>query len=99
MGYPGARIATVLLYLQSPEIGGETQFPDVNITISPKSGDALLFWTYDADNEWNKYSLHAGLPVKKGQKLVLTKWIRENIFLRRLPLSTIRTKLKKELRN
>lgn len=33
MGYPGARICTVLTYLKAPEIGGETEFPHIGVTV------------------------------------------------------------------
>ena len=49
-------------------------------------GDAILFWTHDTDQSWNADSLHAGMPVKKGEKIVLTKWIRENLHAPRIPV-------------
>ena len=33
MGYPGARICTVLIYLRAPQAGGETEFPNIGLTV------------------------------------------------------------------
>lgn len=35
------------------------------------------------DHTFNHDSLHAGKPVIKGEKIVLTKWVRELSFLAR----------------
>ena len=43
-----------------------------------------MFWTYNPDHTFNEDSLHAGKPVKQGEKIVLTKWIRENKFAPRV---------------
>jgi hypothetical protein len=33
MGYPGARIATVLIYAKAPDRGGETEFPEIGLRV------------------------------------------------------------------
>jgi prolyl 4-hydroxylase len=38
----GQRVATVIMYLNTPEAGGETIFPTVNISVTPNKGTALL---------------------------------------------------------
>jgi len=73
----GQRICTVILYLREPEEGGDTTFPSVGLTIAPKAGNALLFWDVTPERKEDSLSLHAGTPVIKGTKWVLTKWIRE----------------------
>ena len=40
-------------------------------------GDAVLFYSLDADLKINPRALHGGCPVKKGEKWVATKWIHE----------------------
>lgn len=36
LGTKGNRIATVLTYLESPEEGGETYFPTINLKVKPE---------------------------------------------------------------
>jgi len=52
-----------------------------------------MFWTYNPDNEWERRSLHAGLPVRQGEKIIITKWIRMDSFYPRIPLHATRLKL------
>jgi prolyl 4-hydroxylase len=74
----GQRIATVLLYLATPEQGGATAFPDVGLQVSAQKGNALFFLypTATADT----LTRHAGTPVIKGEKFVATKWYRQGKF-------------------
>ena len=74
----GQRIATFLMYLNTPESGGETRFPDVGVSIRARQGNALLF-RYPTPTPDTK-TLHAGTPVTKGVKWAATKWIRESKF-------------------
>jgi len=79
VGSSGDRIATVLVYLRTPEEGGETNFPrshSGSIKVAPIAGDAVLFWNFHPDGTPDDLSLHAGLPVIKGTKFSITKWIR-----------------------
>jgi len=82
MGTYGNRYATILTYLQTPEEGGSTDFPQAGITVPVKAGDAVLFWDLDPSNEGDPTSQHASLPVTKGEKWAMTKWIRESAFYR-----------------
>ena len=68
----GARIYTVLLYLNSPQEGGETHFPDLNLTVAPKQGRALLWPSVrDSDVETTElFTFHESLPVVTGVKFV-----------------------------
>jgi len=77
IGDSGNRFATVLTYLHSPDEGGETSFPQKNIKVPAKAGDSLLFYDLHPSNDPDDDSLHAGLPVVKGVKWAMTKWIRE----------------------
>lgn len=84
-------MATVLLYLRAPEEGGETIFPlegtrtvvtdykscDQGYKYTPRSGDALLFWSVDPSGEFDRHALHGGCPVVAGEKWVATKWLRD----------------------
>ena len=77
----GQRVATVLMYLAAPELGGETTFPKANVTIRPEKGSAVLFWSVTNDNKVDINSVHGSLPVVNGTKYCLTKWIREEKFI------------------
>ena len=39
----GVRLFTFFIYLHEPEGGGGTHFPNLNITINPKKGSALVW--------------------------------------------------------
>ena len=58
--------------------GGETIFPDLNISVKPKKG-ALLYFQYDFDDESiNKKTLHAGSPViSNDEKWITTIWMKK----------------------
>lgn len=74
----GQRILTFLVYLNTPELGGATCFPDVGLEVAARQGRGLMF-SY-APNPASK-SLHGGLPVLQGEKWVITKWFREGRFV------------------
>eukprot|EP01125_Pyxidicula_operculata_P016773 TRINITY_DN5800_c0_g1_i2.p1 TRINITY_DN5800_c0_g1~~TRINITY_DN5800_c0_g1_i2.p1 ORF type:complete len:258 (-),score=38.06 TRINITY_DN5800_c0_g1_i2:24-797(-) len=77
IGDGGNRFATVLIYLQPAEEAGGTTFPEANLVVEPKKGDAVLFWNLSPDNIPDHNALHGGIPVGKGAKWVMTKWIHE----------------------
>lgn len=74
----GQRVGTVVMYLNDPEKGGGTTFPEVNLTVSPKRGNAVFF-SYDRPHP-STQSLHGGAPVIAGEKWIATKWLREREF-------------------
>jgi len=80
IGAPGNRMATVLTCLKSPDEGGETEFPQAGIKIPCTAGNAILFWDMNPDVSVDHRSLHGGLPVLKGEKWAMTKWIRIRKF-------------------
>lgn len=75
-GASNQRIVTVLLYLNQGFGGGETHFPEVDLTITPRGGDALLFANTRANGRPDPATRHAGLPVTQGAKWLATRWIR-----------------------
>jgi len=76
IGHAGNRIATVLVYLSTPEEGGETVFPNANLKVPAVKGSAMLFWDALPDGTSDPMSLHGGLPVIRGTKWCMTRWIR-----------------------
>ncbi|XP_002978409.2 probable prolyl 4-hydroxylase 3 [Selaginella moellendorffii] len=45
------------------------------VSVKPRKGDALLFWSMSPDAELDPFSLHGGCPVIKGNKWSATKWM------------------------
>ncbi len=74
----GQRVATVVMYLNEPEAGGGTVFPDVGFECLPRRGHAVFF-SYDRPHPSTR-SLHGGSPVRAGEKWIATKWLREAPF-------------------
>ncbi|QNQ07850.1 2OG-Fe(II) oxygenase [Sphingomonas alpina] len=75
-GAQNQRIKTVLVYLNEGFDGGETVFPGVNLTVTPRGGDAILFDTVLTTGAPDPAARHAGLPVRQGAKWLATRWIR-----------------------
>lgn len=46
------------------------------LSVKPKMGDALLFWSMKPDASLDPSSLHGGCPVIRGNKWSSTKWMR-----------------------
>ena len=75
----GQRVGTVVMYLNTPEAGGGTVFPDVALEVAPVKGNAVFF-SYDRPHPTSR-TLHGGAPVVAGEKWVATKWLREREFI------------------
>lgn len=76
----GQRTWTFMIYLNDVEQGGETDFPEIQERISPMKGVAVVWKNSDGTGTENPAALHAGMPVLKGRKVIITKWFRENVF-------------------
>lgn len=72
----GQRVASLVIYLNTPKRGGATTFPDVNFEVAPIKGNAVFF-SYDRPHPMTR-TLHGGAPVVEGEKWVATKWLRED---------------------
>lgn len=75
----GQRVGTLVMYLNTPEGGGATTFPDVGLEVAPVRGNAVFF-SYDRAHSSTK-TLHGGAPVLQGEKWVATKWMRQGVFI------------------
>ncbi|MEM5278093.1 2OG-Fe(II) oxygenase [Cupriavidus taiwanensis] len=76
----GQRIATLVIYLNTPEAGGATAFPRVGLEVAPVKGNAVYFSYLLPDGTLDDRTLHAGLPVAAGEKWIATKWLRERPY-------------------
>lgn len=74
--YGGQRSITAMVYLNAVEDGGETDFPDLDIAIQPGAGTLIVWNNADADGRPNPLTLHAGNPVRRGRKYIVTRWYR-----------------------
>ncbi len=75
----GQRVGTLVMYLNTPDGGGATTFPDVGLEVAPVRGNAVFF-SYDRAHVSTK-TLHGGAPVTAGEKWVATKWLRQGVFV------------------
>lgn len=75
----GQRVATLVMYLNEPEAGGATVFPDAALAVLPKCGNAVFF-SYSQPHPVSR-TLHGGAPVVSGEKWIATKWLREREFI------------------
>ena len=75
----GARIVTLFLYLNDVPAGGATHFSDLNITIFPQRGAALLWPSVLNDNPHARddRTFHQALPVIKGVKYGANAWFHQ----------------------
>lgn len=74
----GQRVGTLVMYLNTPERGGATTFPDVGLQVAPVKGHAVFFG-YPRPHPSTR-TLHGGAPVQQGEKWVATKWLRQGRF-------------------
>jgi len=76
MGELGQRTWTFMIYLNDPEGGGETEFPDVGIKVQPRMGRAVVWNNLRDSGTGNDATRHQSLPVTAGTKTIITKWFR-----------------------
>lgn len=75
--YGGQRLVTALVYLNDVEEGGETSFPKLSAEVQAKKGRMVIFHNVTDDfNVPHPNSLHAGMPVIKGEKWAFNIWFR-----------------------
>lgn len=76
----GNRLRTICAYLNTPAAGGATDFPTAGARVEPKAGRAVVFDNLDGEGRPAPASLHAGLPVERGEKWLATLWLRERPY-------------------
>lgn len=70
----GPRVATLVMYLNMPAVGGSTIFPEVDFQVAPMRGGAVFF-SYSRPHPATR-TLHGGAMVLEGEKWIATKWLR-----------------------
>ena len=70
------RVMTFLLYLNDDYEGGETEFPVLGTCWKGRKGEGLFFWNVLPGGALDERTLHAGTPVSRGEKWVLSQWIK-----------------------
>jgi prolyl 4-hydroxylase len=79
----GQRQGTLLMYLMTPDEGGETIFPELNLEIPAIRRNAIWFTNcYPGTFMSHPLSRHGSKPVLRGEKWSATKWLRERPFWR-----------------
>jgi prolyl 4-hydroxylase len=73
----GQRTWTAMAFLNEPEAGGQTRFPELDLQITPRLGNLFTWNNMDSAGAPNRFTLHQGCPVTAGVKYVITKWYRE----------------------
>jgi len=82
LAHGGQRVATMVIYLREPEQGGDTWFPELELSVRPRRGCAVYFEYANARGELDSRCLHAGMPVLRGHKWIATKWLRQGPYAR-----------------
>jgi prolyl 4-hydroxylase len=74
----GQRVASLVMYLNTPKRGGATVFTDARLEVTARRGNAVFF-SYERPHAMTR-TLHAGAPVVAGEKWIATIWLRERRF-------------------
>jgi prolyl 4-hydroxylase len=72
----GQRIYTFLIYLNNDYDGGETDFPRLAIRHRGSLGEGICFSNALADLTPDQRMLHAGRPPTRGEKWIVTQFVR-----------------------
>lgn len=72
----GQRSFTAMIFLNDVEEGGNTAFTNLDFEVRPERGSLLIWNNNKPDGLPNEDTMHAGTPVIKGTKYIITKWYR-----------------------
>jgi prolyl 4-hydroxylase len=85
----GQRLITALVYLNVVEAGGETTFPKLGLEITPRPGRLVVFHNVGTGIERpHPDSLHAGAPVRHGEKWACNLWFHAEPMRAVMPVQT-----------
>jgi prolyl 4-hydroxylase len=79
-GFANQRVMTMLVWLNADYEGGETWFETPRLALKGKAGDSILFRNAGPDGRRDPAAAHAGRPVRAGEKLIASRWIRARRF-------------------
>jgi prolyl 4-hydroxylase len=74
---------TCLIYLndlKSDDLGGSTEFNELDVKIRPSIGNGIIWANLDKNNIPDYHTLHAGNPPDNSVKYILTAWVREKPY-------------------
>ena len=76
----GNRIVTMVIYLNDEFEGGATNFTNIKKEYKPKKYSGILFYPMNKyGDKCHENSLHAGMPITKGEKYIANVWIRDKL--------------------
>jgi prolyl 4-hydroxylase len=76
VGTRGERVMTFLVYLNDDYEGGETDFPRLGLSHKGRRGEGLYFVNALSSGAPDLRSWHAGRPPARGEKWILSQFIR-----------------------
>ncbi|KAI3654329.1 hypothetical protein MP228_001048 [Amoeboaphelidium protococcarum] len=80
----GQREITIFAYLNTVDMekhGGATSFPEIDVDVPARLGDAAFWYNTDADQKEDPLTKHGGSPIiGDGEKFGLNIWIRQGSF-------------------
>ena len=75
------RVITNIIYLNDAFTGGETCFPQLDISINPQAGMMISFENCMSETTYlNPFSLHQSKPILSGEKHILTLWLLKDLI-------------------
>jgi prolyl 4-hydroxylase len=77
----GQRVLTFLIYLNDDYAGGETEFCELGIRHRGQLGEGLFFVNALENNEPDLRTLHAGHPPTRGEKWIVSQFVRSRRVL------------------
>ena len=88
LDFGGLRLMTWMIYLSDVQVGGNTVFPQAEISIRPSMGSVLYWFNIGASNNMDSRVRHLGCPVGFGNKWIANKWIKWLSNFRTFPCLT-----------
>jgi len=82
LGMEGQRFVTCQIFLNDDYEGGETEFPSLQKGFRGRKGDALIWWNLDTSGRIDPSAVNGNAPVTRGEKWILSQWIRVPAVLR-----------------
>jgi len=72
----GQRVVTFLIYLNDDYAGGETEFPRLGVSHRGRGGEGMFFVNAFASGAPDVRTLHAGRPITRGEKWIVSQFIK-----------------------